>query len=83
MLLCNGPGTCIPICFVTALFDLIRLQDTRIVFIESVCRVKKLSLTGYLLYYMHITDLFFVHWDDLAKKYPRSKLISRTATAKG
>uniref|UniRef100_A0A0R3RX05 UDP-N-acetylglucosamine transferase subunit ALG14 n=1 Tax=Elaeophora elaphi TaxID=1147741 RepID=A0A0R3RX05_9BILA len=74
--LCNGPGVCVPICFAAALFDLLRLRNIRLFYIESLCRVKKLSLTGQILYMSRITDIFFVHWEDLVRRYPRVVLIS-------
>ncbi|VDM50812.1 unnamed protein product [Toxocara canis] len=75
VILCNGPGTCIPVCFAAAVYDLLRLRDTRIFFIESICRVQRLSLSALILYYMRIADLIAVHWRDLASKYPRTKFI--------
>ncbi|VDK69133.1 unnamed protein product [Onchocerca ochengi] len=75
VVLCNGPGVCLPICFAVALFDLLRLRDVRVFYIESLCRVKKLSLTGQILYVSRIPDIFFVHWEDLAQRYPRTVLI--------
>uniref|UniRef100_A0A915B3X9 UDP-N-acetylglucosamine transferase subunit ALG14 n=2 Tax=Parascaris univalens TaxID=6257 RepID=A0A915B3X9_PARUN len=65
VLLCNGPGTCIPVCFAAAMFDLLRLRDTRIFFIESICRVKSLSLSALILYYLRIPDSIIVQWRDL------------------
>lgn len=75
ILLCNGPGVCIPLCCAAALLDLLRLRDIRIFYVESLCRVKSLSLTGQILYKTHIPDIFFVHWQDLAEKFPRSVLV--------
>ncbi|VDN01386.1 unnamed protein product [Thelazia callipaeda] len=75
VVLCNGPGVCIPICFAAALFDFFRLCNIRLFYIESLCRVKKLSLTGQILYKTRILDIFFVHWRDLVERYPRSVLI--------
>ena len=40
LLLCNGPGTCIPICIGALVNRYIGLCDTKIVFVESFCRVK-------------------------------------------
>ncbi|CAG9539323.1 unnamed protein product [Cercopithifilaria johnstoni] len=73
--LCNGPGVCLPICFAVALFDLLRLCDVRLFYVESLCRVKKLSLTGRILYELRIPDIFFVHWEDLIQRYPRVVLV--------
>ncbi|XP_068154761.1 UDP-N-acetylglucosamine transferase subunit ALG14 [Drosophila tropicalis] len=69
LLLCNGPGTCVPYCYAAYLWRLLgRLpRQTRIVFVESFCRVESLSLSGRLL--MPIADMFVVHWPALAKRY--------------
>uniref|UniRef100_A0A1I7VAL8 UDP-N-acetylglucosamine transferase subunit ALG14 n=1 Tax=Loa loa TaxID=7209 RepID=A0A1I7VAL8_LOALO len=76
--ICNGPGVCLPVCFAVALFDLLRLRDVQLFYVESLCRVKKLSLTGQILYESRITDIFFVHWEDLIQRYPRVVLIPCT-----
>ncbi|XP_055912132.1 UDP-N-acetylglucosamine transferase subunit ALG14 homolog [Eupeodes corollae] len=67
MVLCNGPGTCVPICLVAALYRFLHImhKDTKIVFVESFCRVKTLSLTGKIL--LPITDTFVVQWEPLAR----------------
>jgi Oligosaccharide biosynthesis protein Alg14 like. len=67
LLIINGPGTCLPValwCFVARLLGISR---GNIVFIESFCRVKSLSLTGKVLWKMGIVDLFVVHWPELLK----------------
>lgn len=64
LILCNGPGTCVPICLVSILLKVFFINSQcRIVFVESFCRVKSLSLSGKILLYF--TDLFAVHWEDL------------------
>ncbi|XP_037938131.1 UDP-N-acetylglucosamine transferase subunit ALG14 homolog [Teleopsis dalmanni] len=69
LIICNGPGTCVPFCIAAfALRLLHRLpKNTKIIFIESFCRVKTLSLSGKLL--LHIADMFVVQWPFLANKY--------------
>ena len=64
VVLCNGPGTCIPICFGAYLLRVFGRHDPTIVFVESFCRVKGLSLTGKILYPM--ADRFIVQWENLA-----------------
>ena len=49
----------------------------RIVYVESFCRVEHLSLTGEILYKLHLTDKFYVQWESLADKFPRSEFIGR------
>ncbi|KAJ8305923.1 hypothetical protein KUTeg_016468 [Tegillarca granosa] len=52
--LCNGPGTCIPVCLIAFLFKILKIFHTRIIYVESICRVETLSLSGKILY--HIAD---------------------------
>jgi beta-1,4-N-acetylglucosaminyltransferase len=75
VILCNGPGTCIPICFVVLLYRALNLlpnHQTYIIFIESFCRVETLSMTGKILY--PLADVFLVHWEELQQKYPNTIL---------
>lgn len=66
LVLCNGPGTCVPVCLVTFLFKVFYINSKcKIAFIESYCRVKTLSLSGWILLY--ITDIFVVQWPKLSK----------------
>ena len=52
------------------MYNIFGITNTEIIFIESFCRVKEISLTGKLMYY--IADKFIVHWPDLISKYPSS-----------
>lgn len=66
LILTNGPGTCVPICLVAFLAKLFFYnRNCKIVFVESYCRVKSLSLSGKIL--LWITDLFVVQWPGLAQ----------------
>jgi len=69
LVLCNGPGTCVPFCYAAYLWRLLgRLPvHTKIVFVESYCRVETLSLSGRLL--LPLADMFVVHWPQLATRY--------------
>jgi beta-1,4-N-acetylglucosaminyltransferase len=75
--LCNGPGTCIPICFWAHVLKFFGLKATKIVYVESLCRVQRLSLSGIILYYLYIADCIFVQWPRLKELYPRTKFIGR------
>ncbi|XP_029184873.1 UDP-N-acetylglucosamine transferase subunit ALG14-like [Acropora muricata] len=75
LLLCNGPGTCIPICLAVFVLKVSGLKDVRMVFVESICRVKTLSLSGKILY--HFADHFFVQWKQLQEKYPNTLYLGR------
>ncbi|GFR62322.1 UDP-N-acetylglucosamine transferase subunit ALG14-like protein [Elysia marginata] len=75
VILTNGPGTCIPVCFAGLMLRITGLHHTTVVYVESFCRVESLSLSGKLLYYL--IDDFFVQWPQLKEKYPRAKYIGR------
>jgi beta-1,4-N-acetylglucosaminyltransferase len=67
--LTNGPGTAIPIAYMLFICKYFGLCDTKIIYIESLARVNKLSLTGLLI--LPISDRFIVQWEPLARKYRR------------
>ncbi|CAL9735288.1 UDP-N-acetylglucosamine transferase subunit Alg14p [Monosporozyma servazzii] len=72
LVLLNGPGTC---CIITIWFKLLDLMSlmtsSNIIYVESLARIKTLSLTGKILYWL--ADEFIVQWEDLQTSYPRSK----------
>ena len=76
LVLANGPGTCVPIVYSIFLFRLLgspgpsrlsKLSKCKVVFIESLCRVQTLSLSGKLVY--PIVDHFIVHWPKLRERH--------------
>lgn len=71
VLLLNGPGTSVPLAYVLFAMKLFGLCNTRIVYIESLARVKALSLSGKLI--LPIADRFLVQWKPLAEKYHRAE----------
>lgn len=73
LVLCNGPGTCVPYCYAAYLWRLLgRLPaHSKIVFVESFCRVETLSLSGRLL--LPLADMFVVHWPALATRYAHKR----------
>jgi UDP-N-acetylglucosamine:LPS N-acetylglucosamine transferase len=48
----------------------------KIIYIESVCRIKTRSLCGIIAYRL-LADLFLVQWEDLINVYPRAKYAGR------
>ncbi len=78
LVLCNGPGTCVPVCAVAWIYSrVLRLRPScRIMFVESVCRVTTLSLTGKILSRL-FADEVLVQWPEMAKKFPGTKYIAR------
>ncbi|KAL4674314.1 hypothetical protein H8959_018248 [Pygathrix nigripes] len=75
LVLCNGPGTCVPICVSTLLLGILGIKKVIIVYVESVCRVETLSLSGKILF--HLSDYFIVQWPALKEKYPKSVYLGR------
>jgi beta-1,4-N-acetylglucosaminyltransferase len=73
LLICNGPGTCLSLCYSCFLLNVLGLSSTKIVFVESFCRVQALSLTGKLL--LPIADKFIVQWPELVAEGSRMEYI--------
>lgn len=70
LILCNGPGTCIPICLSAFIMRILFLSSNIIIYIESICRVKTLSLSGKILLYF--ADQVIVQWPELHSLYPKT-----------
>ncbi|GAB1288070.1 UDP-N-acetylglucosamine transferase subunit ALG14 homolog [Apodemus speciosus] len=75
LVLCNGPGTCVPICVSALLLGILGIKKVIIVYVESICRVETLSLSGKIL--RHFSDYFIVQWPTLKEKYPKSVYLGR------
>lgn len=75
LVLCNGPGTCVPICLITFALRILLRWRTKIIFIESICRVETLSLTGKIQLYL--ADFVVVQWPELQHKYPSTVYLGR------
>ena len=77
LLLVNGPGTCVPVVIATWLLSRFRFirPHTKIVFVESICRVKTLSMSAKLIWYF--VDTVIVQWPELALKHKGSEYIGK------
>ncbi|KAL6201254.1 hypothetical protein ACLB2K_024969 [Fragaria x ananassa] len=75
VILCNGPGTCVPLCVIAFLFKVVGIRWSSVFYVESIARVHRLSLSGFLLYKLRIADQFFVQWPQLQRKYPRAHYV--------
>jgi beta-1,4-N-acetylglucosaminyltransferase len=75
LIICNGPGTCIPICVIAFLMRILCVTNSKIVFVESICRVKTLSLSGKIL--LLFADKVLVQWPKLHELYRRTTYIGR------
>uniref|UniRef100_A0A7S0RKA0 UDP-N-acetylglucosamine transferase subunit ALG14 n=1 Tax=Chlamydomonas leiostraca TaxID=1034604 RepID=A0A7S0RKA0_9CHLO len=77
VIIANGPGTCIPICAAAYILRQLHVRWCEVVYVESIARVNKLSLSGKILYHSRIADLFLVQWESLVKRYPRAVFADR------
>ena len=76
LLLVNGPGTCVPIVIATWLCRLLKIiPQTKIVFVESICRVKTLSMSAKILRYF--VDSIIVQWPELSLNYTETNYIGK------
>ncbi|KAE7996245.1 hypothetical protein FH972_000981 [Carpinus fangiana] len=75
VILCNGPGTCFPLCAIAFFFKVVGIRWSSIFYVESIARVRRLSLSGLLLYKLQIADQFFVQWPQLQRQYPRAHYV--------
>jgi beta-1,4-N-acetylglucosaminyltransferase len=73
LLVVNGPGSCVPVCAVVILLNLLGLSRCKIVYIESLTRIHRLSLSGFIMY--PFADRFIVHWPALAKAFQFSEYL--------
>jgi len=77
VILCNGPGTCIPLCVIAFIFKVVGIRWSSIFYVESIARVRRLSLSGLLLYKLWLADQIFVQWPQLQQQYPRATYVGR------
>ncbi|KAH7442456.1 hypothetical protein KP509_03G089800 [Ceratopteris richardii] len=77
IILCNGPGTCIPLCFSGFLLKVLGIRWVVIVYVESIARVRRFSLSGLILYKLRLADRIYVQWTKLHEMYPRTEFVNR------
>jgi beta-1,4-N-acetylglucosaminyltransferase len=68
LLLANGPGTCVPLCAAAVAWRALGVCQTRVAYVESVARVRRLSLSAKLLRVLRLADVLMVQWPALAEK---------------
>lgn len=62
VIMTTGAGVAVPACYLGKLFF-----NSKVVYIESICRIEEPSLCGRVLY--PIADLFLVQWKNMLGKY--------------
>ncbi|CAO3609902.1 unnamed protein product [Mucor fragilis] len=71
LIICNGPGSCIPICMLAYIPRVLGIKKMEIIYIESFARVESLSVTGKLLY--PFVDRFLVQWPQLSNIFDKAE----------
>ncbi|KAI5056160.1 hypothetical protein GOP47_0029681 [Adiantum capillus-veneris] len=77
IILCNGPGTCVPLCVAGFLLKVVGIKWVVIVYAESIARVRRLSLSGLILYKLRLADKVYVQWTKLQEMYPHTEFVGR------
>jgi len=75
IVICNGPGTCIPVLLAVYIIRWLKWKDIETVYIESVARVESLSLTAKIIRLFNLADRFVVQWPELSKMCGASSLL--------
>lgn len=73
LVLMNGPGTCLPAVLAALALRFVGAADPALVFVESACRVQRLSLTGRLV--RPLVDVLAVQWPTLAAAVPSATYV--------
>ena len=60
----TGAGIALPMCIIG------KILGSKIIFLESACRIKELSASGKFMY--RLADKFIVQWECLLKDYPKA-----------
>ncbi|KAI5475889.1 beta-1,4-N-acetylglucosaminyltransferase, glycosyltransferase family 1 protein [Pseudohyphozyma bogoriensis] len=66
VVLMNGPGSCVPVAFAAFLPRILNLPSPSLIYIESLARTKRLSLSAKIL--RKLVDRFFVQWESLRQE---------------
>jgi UDP-N-acetylglucosamine:LPS N-acetylglucosamine transferase len=51
-----------------------RLTGCRNIFVETITRSDRPSITGKIVYYLRLADLFIVQWPELKRQLPRAQI---------
>lgn len=76
LIICNGPGTCVPLCLAAFMLQALWIKNIVVVFNESLCRVNTLSVTGKLMAHC-LADRSIVQWPELHAKYPQTVYLGK------
>ena len=71
LIISTGSGTTLNICILG------KIINSKVIYIDSLARIKDLSLTGKIIYKLRIANKFLVQWKNLIEKYPRAEYWGR------
>lgn len=74
-LVSNGPGICVPYFYLFWVFNKLHITKTKLIFVESWCRVQSLSITGKVI--NRIVDEYLVHWENQAKLSNKTRYVGQ------
>lgn len=72
--LTNGPAISVQISLAIRFLQIITLglcNKCDIIYVESFCRTRTLSLSGKIIYHLRLANEFYVQWPALRASYPR------------
>jgi len=75
IVICNGPGTCIPVLLAVYIVRWLKWTNIDTVYIESVARVEHLSLSGKIIHKLNLADRFVIQWPSLTAVCGASALV--------
>jgi len=67
----------VPVVFAAMLRRALGWPTPAVIFIESACRTRTLSLTGKILYHLRCVDAMYVMWERVHERYARTEFIGR------
>lgn len=73
--LTNGPAISVTVSLAIRFLQALTLGrrfDCEIIYVESFCRTRTLSLSGKLIYHLRLANQFMVQWPALRDRYPRA-----------
>lgn len=74
LFLTNGPGISVTLAFAIRFLQIFSWSyRCHILYVESFCRTRTLSLSGKIIYHLRLADEFYVQWPKVAESYPRVK----------
>lgn len=75
--LIGAPFCTLPYLYEHPMLSVLALTGTQVVYVESIARTRRFSLSAKLLYHLRMADVLFVQWEQLVRTYPRAVYAGR------